>query len=332
MKTIRWRMLAVFGICVLFAACGNPLVKNLTDSLFKKEPVSVSTPAGLAAIANNLNGYYKLTADIDLSSYGNWTPIGNYTTPFTGTFDGNGHTISGLTISSPYLQGLFGNILGGTVKNLDLTNVNINSTNRYIGGVAGYNDGGTIQNCYVTGTVTGDDSVGGIVGGNSGGIIENCYTTAAVTATVGDPGGITGTSTSMVKNCYATGSISGVITNPSGGLVGYIFGGGIVTNSVALNSTISGSSTSGRVSGGTAGTFSNNKARSTMTVNGGTVSGTLTDKHGADVNVGSAPYFSVFDGTWSPAVWNIPPGSMYGIGSPLPTLKGIRGTQNPTLP
>jgi len=326
-------------LCVVFVVCcGNPLVKELTDPLFKKKPVSISTPAGLAAIANNLNGYYKLTADINLSSYVPWIPIGdNWTTPFTGTLDGNGHTISWLTIPSAttQYQGLFGNISGtGIVKNLGLTDVVINSTDLTIGGIAA-NNYGTIQNCYVTGTITGAGCVGGIVGENGGGTIENCYSTADVTETYyGWAGGITANnySNGKVNNCYATGIINGTASGPSGGVVGF-YQSGTVSNNVALNPSITGSIDSGRVAGETSvHTYINNKARINMTINGSGVSGTATNKHGAGTNVSMAVYSGLFDSTWSPSVWNIPPGSMYGPGSPLPTLKGFSGTQNPTLP
>jgi len=342
MKKGVWHFL-VFLVSALVVCCGNPLVRDLTDSLFEKKPGGISSAADLMAIASNLSGNYTLTADINLSSYGSWTPIGDdWTTPFTGTLDGGGHTISWLTIPSATAQGqgLFGYIdNGGTVKNLGLTDVAINSSGSIVGGVAGALHGtSTIRNCYVTGNITGTSSVGGIVGDNIG-TIENCYTTASVTGTVTYAwvGGITGNfAGGMIKNCYATGNIYGgtLSTACSGGLVGF-YQTPTVMNSVALNLIITGnSSNSGRVAGETSvHTYGNNKARSPMTVAGIPVSGgSPTDKHGADVNVLGDTYSSVFDSTWSPAVWNIPPGTMSGSGSQLPRLKGFIGPQNPTLP
>jgi len=143
-KTIRWCILALFGICALFAACENPWVKNITDGLFKDKYISISSATGLAAIANNLSGNYKLTADIKLGGYGPWTRIGDLTIPFTGTLDGGGHTIDGLNIPGATTdnQGLFGVVgTAGVVKSLGLTNVSINSTNPFVGGVVGDNYG-----------------------------------------------------------------------------------------------------------------------------------------------------------------------------------------------
>jgi len=356
MKTMRWCMLLLFGICVVFAACENPWVKWKTDMLFSEKPqpgggyspdpnaVKISDQTGLAAIAGNLSGNYVLTADINLSSYGNWTPIGDtWTTPFTGTLDGNGHTISFLTIPSAttQYQGLFGEISGtGTVKNLGLTNVTIISTDRGVGGVTAYNYG-TIRNCYVTGNITGANSVGGIAGENSGGTIENCYTTASVTGTAatGWAGGITGNflSNGVVKNCYATGVITGGTgsSSSSGGIVGF-YQSGTVMNCVALNPSITGNSNSDRVSGETVvHTYGSNKARETMTVGGSALpsgTGTATNKHGTDVDVSSAAYSSVFDATWDTStVWTFPVGSFSGPGTLLPRLQGFTygGAANP---
>jgi len=246
----------------------------------------------LEMIASNLSGTYTLKANITLT--GNWTPVGTSAAPFTGTFDGSGHTISGLNINtSADHQGLFGEISGGTVKNLGLT-VNIISTDEYVGGVAGYNNNATIQNCYVTGVLQGYDRVGGIVGASSG-AIENCYSTADVTATdqYGTAGGIIGRSGGTVNNCYATGVITGVSSYPSGGLVGFSSPSSSITNSIALNSSLTGSSSeSGRVAGyqGSPGTFASNYARVDMMVNGSPLNpgdGNDTNKDGRDVSSGT---------------------------------------------
>jgi len=187
--------------------------------------IPISTAAELNAIRNNLSGNYKLVNDITLS--GNWTPIGTVLNLFTGVFDGDGYTISGLTInSSNYEVGLFG-IIGsaGIVKNLGLLNVNINNNSKLMvsgtGGVVGINVG-IVQNCYVTGIVTGLGYTGGIAGDNSAGLIQNCYTKVNVTGR--DTGGIVGhnSTSGIVKNCY---SIGDVINNNnsngwSGGIVG----------------------------------------------------------------------------------------------------------------
>ena len=162
--------------------------------------ITVSTAEQLMAIATNVNNgtmtytgdVITLTADIDLSGK-NWVPIGNDWDSgkrFQGTFDGGGHTISNLTINTNtvYYLGVFGCVERGTVKNLVLANSTItssptSSTNTdYVGGIVGYNLGGTIENCWVLPTVTiqGEDHVGGIVGysgtsGNDKAYIKNCY-------------------------------------------------------------------------------------------------------------------------------------------------------------
>ncbi|HIT03104.1 MAG TPA: hypothetical protein IAC22_01250 [Candidatus Caccocola faecipullorum] len=133
-------------------------------------------------IENNANA--RLTGDIDLSSY-NWTPIGNGTTQYTGTFDGCGYSITGLTIdSTEQYVGLFGYIgADGTVKNLTVSasedgiKANYSPNFGYAGAVAGQSDG-TITNCtFASGSVTGSGNyacVGGIVGNFSNGTISNC--------------------------------------------------------------------------------------------------------------------------------------------------------------
>ena len=133
-----------------------------------------------------------LVDDIDLTAI-DWTPVGNYNTPYTGTFDGGGHTITGLTVDLPDQNyvGLIGCIgEEGTVMNLTLTDIQIEieSNNRsvYAGGVAGYN-AGTVTDCHTTGSVSGtggsDCSVcaGGVVGLNYG-TVTGCYATGIVNA------------------------------------------------------------------------------------------------------------------------------------------------------
>jgi len=304
--------------------------------------------AGLTAITSDLSGYYVLGNDINLTGVA-WTPIGTTAAPFTGTFDGNGHTINGLTVTNTTIKypSLFGRINGATVKNLGLTNVNINNTDTNngngVGGIAGMINNSVIQKCYVTGNITGYWYVGGITGYNNGGTIENCYSTANVTATTTNAGatattagGIYGGNSSglyTVKNCYATGIISSGSGGTAGGLGGHSDADATLTGNVALNATVTGNTRSGRVTGvgttNTADKLSNNKARKDMQLNGSTASGTATDQNGVDVPLGT-PLPSVFSG-WDTSVWTIPSGNLTVNGS-LPTLKGFTGGQNPTLP
>ena len=147
-----------------------------------------------------------------------WTPIGNEAHRYTGTFDGNGHPISGLYIDSRADdQGLFGYVSSsGTVQNLSVSGSV--SGNNYVGGVVGYNDG-TVKNCYNTGSVNGSIEAGGVVGHN-GGNVENCYNIGEVSGNY--VGGVVGYNHGPVENCYNTGKVTGSSDyNYIGGVVGY---------------------------------------------------------------------------------------------------------------
>lgn len=164
----------------------------------------------------------------NITMSGNWTPISS----FTGTFDGNEHTISGLKVNltNESRAGFIGKLEdGGTVKNLTLENVKITGKYNPTGGVAGYCNGGTIENCHVTGTgrisVTEESTaseIGGIVGSNSNGTILACHVskeysvgTDATMAQTFITGGIAGTNSGgTIKGCYALCSLSG--TNVGG--------------------------------------------------------------------------------------------------------------------
>ena len=168
----------------------------------------------------------KLTANIVCKSdsadteYANdWTPIGTESQPYTGTFDGNGCTIKGLTIdSSDNYIGLFGYVgEDGCVQKVTLEGGSIKG-NSYVGGVAGYIYKGKVSNCYNTGKVEGSgDSVGGVAGYNYG-TVENCYNTGAVTGS-NDVGGVAGYKYGTVSNCYNTVVVRG--RNFFGGVAGY---------------------------------------------------------------------------------------------------------------
>ena len=163
----------------------------------------------------------------------NWTPIGtSISNAYKGTFDGGGHTITGLTVTGSYkYAGLFGDIdENGTVKNVVLEDVQITSDNSsgYAGGVAGYSYG-NIENCSVSGSVSGSGSssdVGGVVGSQIGGSITGCSSSATVKGTQ-RAGGVAGATNSgaILTACYATGSVTLV----SNGLDTY-FAGGVVGN------------------------------------------------------------------------------------------------------
>jgi len=209
----------------------------------------------LQAMKDDLAGKYYLANDIDctyctqdpagaLYNGGlGFDPVGifdnNKILDFHGTFDGNGHTITGLFINRPATDcvGLFGS-QSGTVKNGGMINVDISGDDD-IGGLIGYNHDGTVTDCYATGTVSGDRHIGGLVGWNGGtSTITDCYATGAVSGGDYNAGGLVGVNmnTSTITDCYATGAVSG--SNRVAGLVG------------VNNSTITNCYATGAVSGG----------------------------------------------------------------------------------
>lgn len=187
-------------------------------------PYIISDASDLKEFAGIVNGgdtdaCATLASDVVLSKSEQWTPIGNSTYSYSGTFDGNGHIISGLYISnSNDNQGLFGYVDGGTIRNLGLTDTDI-SAGGSVGSIAGNLDGGTIENCYNVGTVSGARQIGGIVGNAYGETtIKNSYNAGSVTASKSNAGGIAGQiSGGSVENSYNVGSVSG---NNAGGIAG----------------------------------------------------------------------------------------------------------------
>ena len=212
---------------------------------------------GLMNIAELVNGgktdiNITLTADIDLTGK-NWTPIGtDYDNSYKGTFDGGGHTITGLTFTTnDEYAGLFGWLnRAGTVKNVVMEGVQITSHQIYggsIGGVVGYS-WGTIENCSVSGSVSGTVYVGGVVGAQIGGSITGCSSSATVKGTV-DVGGVAGqtNSSATLTACYATGNVT-IEINPAkniagGSLVGMNAGSSLLACYATGNVTSTGSST-----------------------------------------------------------------------------------------
>ena len=192
-----------------------------------------------------------LTADINLTGK-DCTPIGaNYDNPYTGTFDGGGHTITGLTVTTnDQYAGLFG-CLGeaGTVKNVVMKGVQITCNHRsgFAGGVVG-NSRGTIENCSVSGSVSGTVYVGGVVGNQWEGSITGCSSSATVKGMVG-VGGVAGqtNSSATLTACYATGNVTLEINSQKilsgGGLVGFNAGSSVLACYATGNVTSTGSST-----------------------------------------------------------------------------------------
>ena len=211
---------------------------------------------GLMNVAELVNGgktdiNITLDKNIDLTGKG-WTPIGtSFKNSYTGTFDGGGHTITGLTVTTnDKYAGLFGYIgNAGTVKNVVMEGVLITSNNgsSQAGGVAGFSRG-TIENCSVSGSVSGTVYVGGVVGAQWGGSITGCSSSATVKGTV-DVGGVAGqtNSNATMTACYATGNLTLEIASQKnidvGGAVGFNGGSRILACYATGNVTSTGSST-----------------------------------------------------------------------------------------
>ena len=218
---------------------------------------TVTSADGLMNIAELVNGgksdiNITLDTDIDLTGK-DWTPIGtDYDNSYKGTFDGGGHTITGLTFTTnDEYAGLFGWLnRAGTVKNVVMEGVQITSNQIYggsIGGVVGYS-WGTIENCSVSGSVSGTVYVGGVVGAQIGGSITGCSSSATVKGTV-DVGGVAGqtNSSATLTACYATGNVT-IEINPAkniagGSLVGMNAGSSLLACYATGNVTSTGSST-----------------------------------------------------------------------------------------
>ena len=231
--------------------------KDLGYTIESNGSYTVTSADGLMNIAKLVNGgktdiNITLTADIDLTGK-DWTPIGtDYDNSYKGTFDGGGHTITGLTFTTnDEYAGLFGWLnRAGTVKNVVMEGVQITSNQIYggsIGGVVGYS-WGTIENCSVSGSVSGTVYVGGVVGAQIGGSITGCSSSATVKGTV-DVGGVAGqtNSSATLTACYATGNVIieiDPVKNIAGGsLVGMNAGSSLLACYATGNVTSTGSST-----------------------------------------------------------------------------------------
>ena len=209
---------------------------------------TVFTSEGLSAWAENLakSPNCILEAGKTIALPADWPVITNY----SGRFDGNGSTITGVSTVSGSYQGLFATVAGGTVQNVKLAEVDISGgTYAYAGAVVGYNKGGTIQNCeFVSGTVqNGSTCTGGIVGYNAGKVID-CTISGSVSSNAARTGGVAGYAAtgSQIENCTINEPVSG--GQAVGGIVGMSTGTSSVTN-CTVNDNISGSSLVGGIVG-----------------------------------------------------------------------------------
>ena len=231
--------------------------KDLGYTIESDGSYTVTSADGLMHVAELVNGgktdiNITLDKNIDLTGK-DWTPIGtDYDNSYKGTFDGGGHTITGLTFTTnDEFAGLFGWLnRAGTVKNVVMEGVQITSNQIYggsIGGVVG-SGWGTIENCSVSGSVSGTVYVGGVVGVQIGGSITGCSSSATVKGMV-DVGGVAGqtNSSATLTACYATGNVTIEIAPKKniagGGLVGMNAGSSLLACYATGNVTSTGSST-----------------------------------------------------------------------------------------
>jgi hypothetical protein len=243
------------------------LIASVADLQWMRTQINSSNSATSDAWRDK---YYRLDADIDMTDVKDWGPIGTVNNkPFSGTFDGYGHTISNMSImaTTPNL-GLFGRISGATIKDLALVNLSITHTaaSTSIGGIVGsVTDTSSISGCYVSGIITsGGPMVGGIVGVVSAGVtIENCRVDGAVKGSY-DVGGIFGYFNSagapIIKNSLVMATVEGTGTDGDiGGIFGnknnYPTGDVIIENCRVLSKSISlkGNTTVGAIYGNATG-------------------------------------------------------------------------------
>ena len=228
--------------------------KDLGYTIEGNGSYTVTSADGLMHVADLVNGgktdiNITLDKNIDLTGKG-WTPIGtSFDNSYKGTFDGGGHTITGLAVTTnDQFVGLFGYLnRAGTVKNVVMEGIQITSNHMFgcTGGVVGYS-WGTIENCSVSGSVSGTDCVGGVVGSQKAGSIIGCCTSATVKGTH-YVGGVAGEKWGTMTACYATGNVTLEIASQKnlygGGVVGLNGGSRVLACYATGNVTSTGSST-----------------------------------------------------------------------------------------
>ncbi len=264
----------------------------------------------LQGINGTLGGNFALGSNI-VANTGGWnsgngfTPIGSTAAPFTGNFDGLGHTIANLIINQPGTanMGLFGVTSGlNTIQNIGLTGGNTIG-GAGTGGLIGYSGSSLVSNSYNTGTVTGAAGTGGLVGSSTAGNIANSYATGVISGAAGS-GGLEGSViTGSITNSYATGNVSGAAG--TGGLIGSSTSGN-VTNSYATGNVNGAAGTGGLV--------------------GSITSGSITDSYAVGSVSGGAGVGGIVgatSGAVNSSVWNLTsgPGSSVGGGLGLTTTQ-----------
>jgi len=285
-------------------------------------PYQIDSLPNLYWVTQNMGSwtsYFIQTSDIDAAESSTWacgtgfTPIGNGTNTFQGSYDGQGHTIDSLYIlNNISFIGLFGFAQGGTIKNLGLVDVNI-AGYAYVGGLVGLS-AATIMNCYSTGTVTGTAAWDGGLVALDNGTVTDCYSAAHVSGGVW-VGGLVGGTYQGIDNSYALGSVNGV---GAGGLVGKVLLTISITNCYSV-AVVTGGFDDGGLVGDTSGsggvTVSNsfwNVQTSGQSVSAGGGTGDSTDA----MKMQSTYTDAGWDFT---NVWTIDPGVNRGY----PSLQGV---------
>ena len=235
-KAAEWKAGEEYTYTVSLAAAEDPGYTVSEDG----KTYNVTSADGLLAwneaVQKDMTLNCTLADNIDLTGK-DWTPIGtSFGNSYTGTFDGNGKTITGLTVTgSDNYAGLFGN-LSGTVKDVTLKDVKIESNNEIsaVGGVAGYSFGGKIENCSVSGSVSGSGIAGGVVGYQSGGFLTGCSSSATVNAgnAAGGVAGLTDSGATLTA-CYATDDVT-LVSNGTG----TYYAGGVVGDNINRSTVI----------------------------------------------------------------------------------------------
>ena len=258
----------------------------------------VSTAGQLADLRNDLASDVALGADIDLSALdGGWTPIGDNSAPFTGTFHGKGHTITGLsyenTASAGSYAGLFGAVKDATIEDVHLEGVDL-AGYQYTGALVGDVQGRTtIRDCSAEGSVTGANTYTGLLVGRvsgAGTAFENCAATGAVVSAFAETGGLVGgvTATASFADCAASVDVSGTGGNNKGGFVGSVNAADtLFTNCVAV-----GSANGAGTVGGFVGSSSGSSVQYVDCEAHGPVSGTGDNTGGFAGSSSSGPRFA----------------------------------------
>jgi len=277
-----------------YALSGSPVVTPAVidgQATARAIPVTQANIAAFNTYANTTNGasrHYKLIENVTLPAVftgSNWTAIGGENDPsFTGSFDGQGNTITNLTINAAGdYMGMFGYIeTSGVVQRLGLINCNVSGTTSIsapaagVGGVAGGNLG-VIQNCSVSGSVSSDYATGGVVGTNwYTGIVQSCYTSGSVSASsgvVGNAGGVAGENYGTIRYCYASGSVSGSSIFEGSNVGGVV---GMNNDGTVQNCYATANVTSDFYAGGVAGNGSVQNCYATGNVSGAIHAGGVT--------------------------------------------------------